>query len=30
MSIVSAQVFNRFAANEGLVTEEQAMTSRPT
>ena len=30
MSIVSAQVFNRFAANEGVVGEEQAMTSRPT
>lgn len=30
MSIVSAQVFNRFAANEGMVGEEQAMTSRPT
>lgn len=30
MSLVSAQVFNRFAANEGLVQDEQAITSRPT
>lgn len=30
MSVVSAQVFNRFAAHEGVVGEEQAITSRPT
>ena len=30
MSVVSAQIFNRFAAHEGLVGEENAITSRPT
>jgi len=30
MSLVSPQIFNRYAANEGLVGEEQAITSRPT
>ena len=30
MSVLSAQVFNRFAAREGMVGEEQAIISRPT
>lgn len=30
MSLVSPQVFKRYATNDGLIQEEQAFTSRPT
>lgn len=30
MSLISPQIFNRYAANEGLPVQEQAMTQRPT